>query len=116
VVSRSRGAADAADPAAQPARSRLERLPGVVAISFVHAWLRLRSGSVFPPALLHATSNAFMGAFEALTKHSDVTSYFTYEYGLGFALVVPLLSLPFWKAGQRLSRAPFATAPASVSY
>ena len=60
--------------------------------------------------------DGFMGAFEALTKHSDVTSYFTYEYGLGFALVVPLLSLPFWKAGQRLARAPFASAPASVSY
>jgi hypothetical protein len=76
----------------------------------------LRSGSVFPAALLHATSNAFMGAFEALTKHTDVTSYFTYEYGLGFALVVPLLSLPFWRAGQRLARAPVASAPASVSY
>jgi uncharacterized protein len=88
----------------------------VVAISFVHAWLRLRSGSVFPAALLHATSNTFMGAFEALTTHSDVTSYFTYEYGLGFAIVVPLLSLPFWKAGQRLARAPFASAPESVSY
>jgi len=42
-----------------------------------------------------------MGALEALTRHSDVASYFTYEYGLGFALVVPLLSLPFWKAGQK---------------
>jgi membrane protease YdiL (CAAX protease family) len=80
----------------------------VVAISFVYAWLRLRSGSVFPAALLHATSNAFMGIFEALTKHTDLTSYFTYEYGLGFALVVPLLSLPFWKAGQKLARTPFA--------
>jgi membrane protease YdiL (CAAX protease family) len=88
----------------------------VVAISFVHAWLRLRSGSVFPAALLHATSNAFMGAFEALTKHTDVTSYFTYEYGLGFALVVPLLSLPFWRAGKGLARASFASAPGSVSY
>jgi membrane protease YdiL (CAAX protease family) len=88
----------------------------VVAISFVYTWLRLRSGSVFPPALLHATSNAFMGAFESLTKHNEVTSYYTYEYGLGFALVVPLLSLPFWKAGQRLPRAPFASATAGVTY
>jgi len=81
----------------------------VMAISFVYSWLRLRSGSVFPPALLHATSNAFMGAFEALTTHTERTSYFTYEYGLGFALVLPLLALPFWNAGRKLA----ATAPSA---
>ena len=46
----------------------------VVAVSFVYTWLRLRSGSVFPAALLHATSNAFMGAFEAVTRHTELTS------------------------------------------
>ncbi len=78
----------------------------VVVISFVYTWLRLRSGSVFPAALLHATSNAFQGYFEGLTKHGELTSYFTYEYGLGFALVIPLLALPFWKRGRRLAPGP----------
>jgi len=58
---------------------------------------------VFPATLLHATSNAFQGYFEALTKHDALTSYFTYEYGVGFALVIPLLALPFWRRGRRLS-------------
>jgi len=69
----------------------------VLGISFVHTWLRLRSGSVWPVALLHATCNAFQGAFESLTKHTDITSYLTYEYGIGFALVIPLIALPFWR-------------------
>ena len=74
----------------------------VVAISFVYTWLRLRSGSVFPAALLHAASNAFQGAFEAVTRHEAATSWFTYEYGLGFALAIPLLALPFWRSGREL--------------
>ena len=49
---------------------------------------------------------AFMGAFEALTTHTERTSYFTYEYGLGFALVLPLLALPFWNAGRKLAATP----------
>ncbi len=69
----------------------------VVAISFVYTWLRLRSGSVWPAALLHAGSNAFQGAFESLTKHNEWTSYWTYEYGVGFSLVVPILAFVFWK-------------------
>jgi membrane protease YdiL (CAAX protease family) len=70
----------------------------VVVISGVYTWLRLRSGSVWPAALLHAASNTYMGAFEALTTHTGVTSYWTYEYGAGFALVLPLVALPFWRS------------------
>jgi membrane protease YdiL (CAAX protease family) len=76
----------------------------VIAISFVYTWLRLRSASVWPAALLHATSNAFQGGFEALTKHTPLTSYFTYEYGIGFAVVVPLLAIPFWRKLGRMER------------
>lgn len=81
----------------------------VVAVSFVYTWLRVRSGSVWPAALLHATSNASQGAFEALTTHDAWTSYVTYEYGAGFALVVPLLAVPFWR---RLRTRPPAAAAA----
>jgi membrane protease YdiL (CAAX protease family) len=70
----------------------------VLAISFVYTWLRLRSGSVWPAALLHATSNGFQGAFESVTRHNELTSYFTYEFGLGFALILPLLAIPFFRS------------------
>jgi membrane protease YdiL (CAAX protease family) len=80
----------------------------VVAISFVYTWLRLRSGSVWPAAMLHATSNAFQGSFEKLTTHSDITSYFTYEFGLGFAIVIPVIALPFWKGLRREKGSPSA--------
>lgn len=62
-------------------------------------WLSYSAAFMWCPgvAALHATSNALQGAFETLTKHGDVTSYFTYEYGVGFAIVVPLMAVPFWK-------------------
>ena len=82
----------------------------VVAISFVYTWLRLSSGSIWPGALLHATSNAFQAAFETLTKHDDVTSYFTYEYGLGFAVTIPLIAIPFWRRLRRMERGSSASA------
>ncbi len=70
----------------------------VVGISFVYTWLRLRSGSLWPAALLHAASNTFQAYFESLTKHGDVTSFLTYEYGIGFAIVTPFIAFPFWRS------------------
>jgi membrane protease YdiL (CAAX protease family) len=76
----------------------------VLAISFVYTWLRLWSGSVWPAALLHAASNSFQVHFESMTRHSDVTSYFTYEFGAGFTLVIPVVAFPFWRRLVKDSR------------
>ena len=67
----------------------------VIAISFIYTWLWQRSQSVWTAALLHAMSNAYMSAFELMTDHNELTSYFTYEFGLGFALVIPILAALF---------------------
>lgn len=77
----------------------------VVAISFVHSWLRLQSGSVWPSALFHSAGNAFVVSFQALTRENTTTSYLTFEYGLGLALVLPPLAYVFWKRWQRRSEA-----------
>jgi hypothetical protein len=45
-----------------------------------------------------------MAAFEALTTRTDATSYRTYEYGAGFALVLPFLALPFWRGLGRTAQ------------
>lgn len=76
----------------------------VVAVSAVYTWLRLRSGSVFPAALLHATSNAFLFGLDRLTLHH--TPYFSHEYGIGLAISIPLFAWPFWRrlgAGREAS-------------
>ena len=40
---------------------------------------------------------AGLGGFEAVTKHTDRRSFFTYEYGIGFALVIPVIAYLFWR-------------------
>lgn len=67
----------------------------VVAVSGIYTWLRVRSGSVFPAALLHATSNAFVFGLDRLTVHH--TPYLSNEYGIGLAVSIPLVALPFWR-------------------
>ena len=80
----------------------------VIAISFVYTWLWIRTNSVWPAALLHAMSNAAQAAFELMTDHTELTSYFTYEFGLGFAVVLPLLAFLFF----RRAAVPAAVPPA----
>jgi len=67
----------------------------VVAASGIYTWLRVRSDSVFPAALLHATSNTFLFGMDRLTVHH--TPFFSHEYGLGLAIAIPLVAWPFWR-------------------
>jgi len=60
----------------------------VVAMSFVMAWLRLRSGSVWPCALLHASHNAWIqGFFTPLTVTTARTKWWIDEFGAMLAIV-----------------------------
>jgi membrane protease YdiL (CAAX protease family) len=70
----------------------------VVASSFVYAWLRLKSGSVWTGVFLHASHNLFIQEiFDPLTKDSGRTKYVTTEFGVGLALAYTVLGLYFWR-------------------
>jgi uncharacterized protein len=57
------------------------------ALGFITAWLRLRSGSVWPPAILHAVHNTIVQSiFTPLTKNTGHTDWYIDEFGA--ALVV----------------------------
>jgi membrane protease YdiL (CAAX protease family) len=60
----------------------------VIGVSFFYTWLRQRSGSVWPAVFLHAASNGAQTSFEVLTIDTGVTHYLTYEYGVGFVIVI----------------------------
>jgi membrane protease YdiL (CAAX protease family) len=67
-------------------------------ISFPMAWLRLRSGSLWSPVLLHASHNLFLGSvFTPLTTETDVTAYIVGEFGIGLALLLVLAAWVFWR-------------------
>jgi len=60
----------------------------VVAMSFVMAWLRLRSSSVWPCAMLHASHNAWIqGFFTPLTVETPQTKWWIDEFGATLAFV-----------------------------
>jgi len=70
----------------------------VVGISFPLAWLRLRSGSVWPAALLHASHNLFIqGFFDTVTVDTGVTKYLLSEFGAVLALTAAVTGWLFWR-------------------
>lgn len=61
----------------------------IVAAAFVSGWLRLRSHSVWPSALLHASHNLFVqGIFDPLTANTGIARYTTTEFGAGLAITI----------------------------
>jgi len=71
----------------------------VVAMSFPFAWLRLRSGSVWPAAILHASHNLFVQAFfDRVTVDTGPTRWLTGEFGAGLALAFIAVGWIFWRA------------------
>ena len=82
----------------------------MVGMSFVYSWLRLRSGSVWPAAVLHASHNAtFTLVFSAMTADSGQTAWAIDEFGYllaGASIVMAVLVVRFGNVGS-------STTPAS---
>jgi uncharacterized protein len=68
----------------------------VLGISFLFAWMRLKSGSVWTGMLLHASHNLFVQAFfDAQTRSARITGLWTTEFGAGLALAAVVVALIF---------------------
>lgn len=66
----------------------------LVGMSFVYHWLRLRSGSVWPAVLMHASHNAAITlVFSALTADTGRTAWWIDEFGALLAVVSILMAL-----------------------
>jgi uncharacterized protein len=69
-----------------------------VGVSFPLAWLRLRAGSVWPAALMHAAHNALIQRwFDPVTVPTAVSPYLTGEFGLALALVGVACAARLWR-------------------
>ena len=72
----------------------------IVGVSFAFAWLRLRSGSIWPAVLLHATHNTVIqSVLDKVTVDSGRTEYFATEFGLGLAIMGVIIAIIFGKIG-----------------
>jgi membrane protease YdiL (CAAX protease family) len=66
----------------------------VICASAAFAWLRLRSGSLWPAAMLHASHNLFIqGIFDPLTASTGPTPWITGEFGIGLVITTGLLAV-----------------------
>jgi uncharacterized protein len=76
----------------------------VIAISFAFAWLRLRSGSLWTGALLHASHNLYVQAiFTPLTKNTGKTAWYIDEFGAMLPLVAVGFAIYFWTRRKELA-------------
>ena len=70
----------------------------VIAISFVYAWMRLKSGSLWTGTFLHASHNLFVqGVFTPLTVIGTSTLFFIDEFGIGIVITSILTAFFFWR-------------------
>jgi membrane protease YdiL (CAAX protease family) len=80
----------------------------VIALSFAFAWLRLRSGSVWPAAILHGSHNLFIQVWlTPITAPSGrITPYAIDEFGFMLPLVCIVMAIVFWRVRANTQRAP----------
>ena len=81
----------------------------VVIMGFILGWLRLRSGSVWPCALLHASHNTFVqGIFDPLTANVGASRLVTTEFGCGLALAIGATAVLLLRGSPLTGRAAVA--------
>jgi membrane protease YdiL (CAAX protease family) len=79
----------------------------VMGISFAFGWLRLKSGSLWPAALLHASHNLFVqNVFTPLTEQKPITPFIIDEFGVGLAIMGILVAIYFWRKRNELTIQP----------
>jgi membrane protease YdiL (CAAX protease family) len=79
----------------------------VVAISVVFAWMRLKSGSLWVGALLHASHNLYIqDIFSPLTSNTGKTAWFIGEFGAVLPIVAIGFAIYFWRRRNELEITP----------
>lgn len=75
----------------------------VVSGSFIFAWMRLKSGSLWTGAILHASHNLYIQAiFTPLTRNTGRTAWYIDEFGCVLPLVTIAFAVYFWSKRREL--------------
>src|SRR5262249_37659031 len=75
----------------------------VMSISFIFAWMRLKSGSLWTGAILHASHNLYIqGIFTPMTRNVGKTAWYIDEFGAVLPLVALGFAIYFWRKGHEL--------------
>ena len=88
----------------------------VVAIAVVFAWLRLKSGSLWTGAMLHASHNLYVQAiFTPLTQNRGKTAWFIDEFGAVLPIVAVAFAIYFWSRRRELESSAVAQVELSAA-
>jgi membrane protease YdiL (CAAX protease family) len=84
----------------------------IVGESFMYAWFRLKSDSVWVPTILHASYNLWIGMFASVTRHVNGSEVVVHGFGrwdylqavmlAGLALAGTVLGFIFWDKRREL--------------
>ena len=78
-----------------------------ISMSFMLAWLRLKSDSLWPAVLFHASHNVFFPiVFDNLTRNTGHTLMYTTVFGAAPACTSALFALYFWTRRKEIEQAP----------
>jgi membrane protease YdiL (CAAX protease family) len=77
----------------------------VLSVCIPMAWLRLRSNSLWPAAIFHASHNLFIQAiYTPLTsEHGKITPYAIDEFGFVLPLVTLAVAIWFWRKRKQVA-------------
>lgn len=74
-----------------------------IGISFVMAWLRIKSGSLWTAMFLHASHNFYIqGYFDEVTRNIGSAKWITTEFGIGLAIVALIFAWFFYRKRKEL--------------
>ncbi|HVO60140.1 MAG TPA: type II CAAX endopeptidase family protein [Terriglobales bacterium] len=77
----------------------------VISASFIFAWMRLQSGSLWSGTMLHASHNLFVQAiFTPLTRNTGKTAWYIDEFGAVLPAVMILFAAYFWRRRKELTQ------------
>ncbi|CAM2899638.1 CPBP family intramembrane metalloprotease [Chryseobacterium flavum] len=70
----------------------------IFACCFIFTWLRMKSGSLWTAAILHASHNLFIQSiFTPLTVDTGHTNYFIDEFGIALPIAAVIVAWFFWR-------------------
>jgi len=82
----------------------------LISASFVLAWLRLKSDSLWPAALFHASHNLFVPrVFDNLIRNTGSTLWYTTEFGAALAITSTVFAFYFWTRRTEIRDFPVLT-------
>ena len=76
----------------------------VISSCFIYTWFRIKSGSLWTGAIIHASHNLFIQViFTPLTADTGNTKYIVDEFGVGLAISSVIFGFYFWTRRKELT-------------